>query len=82
MYGRIFKVALLTPIAVMIALIVEAVFGEQLAIMEMAPGGTETAVYGYTAAVGNNFLLMVMLSLFVLLLAGALVERELGGGIR
>lgn len=83
MYGTVFKVALLTPIAVLLALIAENIIAEQLAIMAMAPGNPEqSAVYSYTAAVGNNLLLFLMLGLLVLLIAAALVERELGGGVR
>jgi hypothetical protein len=49
----------------------------------MAPGNpTDSAVYQYTAAVGNNLLLFLILGLLVVLIAGALVERELGGGVR
>lgn len=79
MYGAVFKIALLVPIAVLLAVFVERIMGEQLAIMAMAPGGTDTAVYGYTAAVANNLLLFLMLGLLVLLIAVALVERQVGG---
>ena len=83
MYGTFFKVALLTPIAVLLALIAEEMFSVQLEIMAMAPGNpTDSAVYQYTAAVGNNLLLFLILGLLVVLIAGALVERELGGGVR
>ena len=82
MYGAFFKAALLVPIAVLLALFAERIVQEQLAIMAMAPGGEDTAVYGYTSAVGDNLLLFLILGIIVLLLAMALVERELGGGIR
>lgn len=81
MYGVYFKGALLVGVFVFLAVFVEPILGEQLAIMAMAPGGEESAVYGYTAAVANNLLLFLLLSVVVLVLAKALVERELGGGL-
>lgn len=81
MYGVYFKGALLIGIAVLLALFAEPIIGEQIAIMAMAPGGEETAVYGYTSAVVNNLLLFLLLGIVALVLAAALVERERGGGV-
>lgn len=81
MYGVYFKGALLIGVAVLLAVFVEPILGEQVAIMAMAPGGEETAVYRYTSAIGNNLLLFLLLSVVAMVLAAALVERERGGGI-
>ncbi|QKG91691.1 hypothetical protein HPS36_02080 [Halorubrum salinarum] len=81
MYGYYFKGALLIGVAVLLALFVEPIIGEQAAIMAMAPGGEETAVYRYATAVGDSLLLFLLLGVVALILAAALVERELGGGV-
>ena len=82
MYGWYLKGPLLILVVIFLATFVEPILGEQLSIMAMAPGGKETAVYRYTAAVGNNLLLFLLLSVVVLVVAAALVERERGGGVR
>lgn len=82
MYGAILRVVALTPIAVLFGLLLEPILTEFLGVMAKAPGGQDTKIYAYTSAAVDNWLFIALLSLIVLLIAHAVVEREMGGVLR
>ena len=75
MWGVIFKAAVFVPIAVLLSLILDPFFsaaGDMIAAGPDAP-----LVLRAVTAVGDTFLLLFLLSLLVLIIGRAAVERSL-----
>jgi hypothetical protein len=81
MYAALFKVAVLAPVAVLLALFGEPLLGHIAETIAMAPGGEETRMYSWTVAIADNILFFLLLSLAVVLLAAAIAEQQRAGGI-
>lgn len=81
MFGKIVRAAIFAPVAWLIAYVVTQVGKPMLDVMASGPRGKSAKAYQYLEPVVNNILLVFLLSLLVMLLAGAVAERSAGGGI-
>jgi len=81
MFGRVIKAALFAPVAWIIAYVVGRIATPMLEVMRAGPTGSGSKTVEYISLVVSNTLLMFILSLLMLLIAGAVTERRLAGGV-
>jgi hypothetical protein len=80
MYGVILRAVVYAPVAVFLSLIIRPFLREAVDLMQAGPNSDALTVRA-VATVEANFLLLTLIALLVMVVARAVIERQLPGGV-